>query len=356
MRGVVYDAYGAAPHLAELPEPACPDDGVLLRVAATGVCRSDWHAWQGHDPVPLPMVPGHELVGEIVEVGPEVRRWGPGARVTVPFACGCGRCASCAAGATHVCPHQTQPGFTRWGSFAEYVALEAADTNLVAVPEALGSVAAAALGCRFATAYAALRHATDGDDLAQASGETLVVWGCGGVGLSAVALAAAAGLQVVGVDPAAGARAGAEGLGAAHTLDPTGLDAARLAGAVRDLLGGGAHASIDALGRPELLAAGVLSLRPLGRHAQVGLLLADDAAPSVPMGPVIAGELQIRGVHGLPAVGYPALFAAIGSLGVDLSRLIGRVVGLAQAPAVLAEMSTQAPMPGMSVVDLAWRL
>ena len=104
MRAVIYEAYGAPPRLAEVPDPDCPADGVVVEVLASGVCRSDWHAWSGHDPVPLPMVPGHELAGRIVEVGPEVRCWRIGARVTVPFACGCGRCAHCASGDTHVCP------------------------------------------------------------------------------------------------------------------------------------------------------------------------------------------------------------------------------------------------------------
>lgn len=348
MRGVVYDRYGATPRLAELPDPGCPSDGAVLRVLATGVCRSDWHAWQGHDPVPLPMVPGHELVGEIVEVGPGVAQWRPGARVTVPFACGCGRCGYCAAGATHVCPDQTQPGFTRWGSFAEYVAVQAADANVVAIPDELTSIEAAALGCRFATAYAALRHV-----VRHGPGHGLVVWGCGGVGLSAVALAAGKGVRVVGVDPSGQARAAARVLGAVHTLDPSGLGPAELAAAVRELLGGGAHASIDALGRPDLLAAGVLSLRPQGRHAQVGLLLAEDAAPPVPMGSVVARELQVRGVHGLPAGQYPAMLADVAAGAVDLRRLVGQTIALAEAPQALARMSTPGGSPGLTVVDLS---
>lgn len=359
MRAVCYASYGAPPRLTELPDPDCPADGVVLRVAATGVCRSDWHAWQGHDPVPLPMVPGHELVGEIIEVGREVRRWAPGARVTVPFACGCGRCEHCAAGATQVCPAQTQPGFTRWGSFADYVAIESADANLVALPPELTSIEAAALGCRFATAYGALRH-LGGAGAGPGSG--LVIWGCGGVGLSAIALAAATGARIVAVDPSEAAREAAAGLGAMAGLDPSGLTPAAAADAVRDLLGGGAHGSIDAVGRPELLAAGVLALRPRGRHAQVGLLLGDDAAPAVPMGLVIARELQIRGVHGLAAQHYPALLDQVRTAGIDLARLIGRVVGLAEAPAALAAMSAEASLAsastpvrsaGFTVVDLA---
>ena len=127
MRAVVYTGYGRPLELRDVPEPECPADGVVLDVRATGVCRSDWHAWKGHEQVPLPQIPGHELSGVVVDTGPEVRRWRPGARVTVPFVCGCGRCEFCAAGEAQVCPQQTQPGFTGPGSFAERVAIHAAD-------------------------------------------------------------------------------------------------------------------------------------------------------------------------------------------------------------------------------------
>lgn len=348
MRGVIYEQYGELPHLVtDLPDPACPDDGVVVRVGATGVCRSDWHAWRGHDPVPLPMVPGHELAGTIAQVGPRVARWRPGARVTVPFACGCGRCPQCTAADTHVCPAQTQPGFTGWGSFAEYVALHAADTNLVALPDHLGMVEAAALGCRFATAYAALRQAR------LAPGDTVLVLGCGGVGLSVVALAAGRGVHVLVVDPAAAARAAAAEWGATHVLDPSGLPPEALAERVREVTGGGVHVSIDALGRADLLAAGLFSLRPRGRHVQVGLLLAEHAAPAVPMGVVIARELAILGVHGLPAARYPAMLAEAFSGQLNLRRLVGRVISLTEAPAALAAMSSAPAGAGLTVVDLA---
>ena len=118
MKAVRYDAYGAAPALVDVPPPRCPDDGVVVEVRATGVCRSDWHAWQGHDPVALPHVPGHELAGVVVEVGRRVRTRRVGDRVTVPFVCGCGRCEHCLSGDAQVCPDQSQPGFTMPGSFA----------------------------------------------------------------------------------------------------------------------------------------------------------------------------------------------------------------------------------------------
>ena len=119
MRAVVYDTYDQIPTLRDVTVPECPPDAALIRVAATGVCRSDWHAWRGGEPVTLPHVPGHELAGTVEQVGADVRGWDAGIRVTTPFVSACGECGPCRAGDHQVCQDQTQPGFSHWGSFAE---------------------------------------------------------------------------------------------------------------------------------------------------------------------------------------------------------------------------------------------
>src|SRR3954452_7890490 len=169
------------PRVATVPDPAPGQHGPVVRVQPTGLCRSDWHGWMGHDPdiVRFPHVPGHELAGVVEAVGARGGRGAPGDRVTVPFVCACGTCAQCAAGAHQVCDRQTQPGFTHWGSFAELVAIDWADVNLVALPEDLDFDAAAALGCRVATAYRAVLQVGR-----LRAGEWLAVHGCGGGGLS----------------------------------------------------------------------------------------------------------------------------------------------------------------------------
>ena len=343
MRAVEYTEHGLLPRLVERPDPECPPDGVVVRVGATGVCRSDWHAWTGHDPVALPHVPGHELAGTVHTVGPLVRRWSAGDRVTAPFVCGCGRCAWCAAGETQVCPQQTQPGFTGPGSFADLVALHAADTNLVALPEGVDDVTAASLGCRLATAYRAL--VTHGD---LRSGQWLAVHGCGGVGLSAVMVGAALGARVVAVDVSEQALELARDLGASVVL-PAGAD---VGAAVRDATEGGAHVSLDAVGSPATAVSSVTSLRRRGRHVQVGLLLGDASTPPLPMDVVVAQELSVHGSHGMPARQYPALLDLVTSGRIDPSRLVGRVIGLEEAGAALAAMSRPATTVGMTVVHL----
>jgi D-arabinose 1-dehydrogenase-like Zn-dependent alcohol dehydrogenase len=347
MQAVSYPAPGSTPVLGRWPDPPCPDDGVVVRVRATGVCRSDWHAWMGHDPVPLPHVPGHELAGTVASVGARVERWSVGDRVTVPFVCGCGRCAWCRAGETQVCPDQTQPGFTGPGSFAELVAVHAADTNLVALPPGMDFVTAASLGCRLATAFRAV--VTHGR---LAPGEWLAVHGCGGVGLSAVLVGVALGARVVAVDVSAAAVERARALGAEAGVTPSDGTGTGTGAEVRRATDGGAHVSLDAVGSPATALASVDSLRRRGRHVQVGLLLGDQSTPPLPMDRVVAQELSVHGSHGMPAGQYADLLGLVGTGRLDPTLLVGRVIGLAEAGAALEAMSRPADTVGMTVVAL----
>ncbi|MFJ5529124.1 zinc-dependent alcohol dehydrogenase family protein [Streptomyces sp. NPDC093261] len=344
MRAVVFERYGEPAEVREVPDPEPSEHGVVVRVEATGLCRSDWHGWMGHDPdIALPHVPGHELAGVVEAAGPRVTGWRPGDRVTVPFICACGSCPSCAAGDQQVCERQTQPGFTHWGSFAQYVALEHADVNLVAVPEELSFRTAAALGCRFATAF----RAVVGQGRT-AAGEWVAVHGCGGVGLSAVMIAAAAGARVVAVDVSPRALELARRFGAAECVDATGTE--DTAEAVRELTGGGAHVSLDALGSPATCVASVNGLRRRGRHVQVGLLPSADGTTPVPLARAIALELELLGSHGMAAHAYPPLLELVGSGALRPDLLVTSAIGLEAAPAALAAMGT-APGSGVTVIE-----
>lgn len=342
MRAVVIDAVGGRPEVRDVAEPTAPPDGVVVRVMATGMCRSDWHAWAGHDEIALPHVPGHELAGVVVEVGSGVRRWRTGDRVTVPFVCGCGRCDWCRSGDAQVCPDQEQPGFTHWGSFAEYVALHAADTNLVAVPEDVDFATAAGLGCRFATAYRALA-----DRAHVTAGEWVTVVGAGGVGLSAVMIARALGGRVIAVDRNPEALAVARELGAEHTLHADGTD---MPEAVADLTGGGSHVAVDAVGSEQTCSDAVLSLRRRGRHVQIGLLPPVEGHPRVPMARVIGWELDLLGSHGMAAADYPAMMSLIEQGALQPQRLIERTIGLEEAAALLPAFD-RATVAGMTMID-----
>lgn len=343
MKAVLYEAFGAAPKLVTLPDPTPEPHGVVLRVGATGLCRSDWHGWVGHDPdITLPHVPGHELAGTVEAVGRDVTRWRVGDRVTVPFVGGCGACPECHAGHQQVCHNQFQPGFTHWGSFAEYVGIHQADLNLVALPESVAFDTAASLGCRFATSFRAVV-----DQGKTSAGQWVAVHGCGGVGLSAIMIATAIGAHVVAVDIAEDKLSLARDMGAVATVNAT--ETEDVPGAVRDLSGGGAHVSLDALGHPQTCFNSVMSLRRRGRHVQVGLLMAEQSAPPVPMGQVIAHELEILGSHGMQAHRYDAMLGMVVSGRLAPDRLVGDRISLADSIKALMEMD-DFPSLGATVI------
>lgn len=333
MKAVIYREFAKLPVIEVLPDPSPPEHGVVLRVKATGLCRSDWHGWMGHDPdITLPHVPGHEIAGVVEAVGKDVGRWKTGDRVTLPFVCGCGVCPQCMSGNHQVCDSQFQPGFTHWGSFAEFVAIHYADVNLVRLPDEIDYVTAASLGCRFVTSFRAV--AAQGK---VAAGQWVAVHGCGGVGLSAIMIASALGARVVAVD-----------------IDDEKLELARSVGAdalvnasqvkdvvehIVDITAGGVHVSIDALGSPVTCFNSIANLRKRGKHVQVGLMLADHSRPAVPMDKVIAHELEILGSHGIQAYAYPAVLAMITSGRLSPEKLIGKTISLEDSINELVNMN-----------------
>lgn len=342
MRAMMMTEVAGPLSVCEVDDVEPPVGGVVVQVHATGLCRSDWHAWVGHEDIELPHVPGHELAGVISAVGTGVQRWSVGDRVTVPFVCGCGRCELCLSGHANVCPEQQQPGFTHWGSFAEYVALNAADVNLVAIPDDVSFEAAAALGCRFATAYHALTNRARVQ-----GGEWVTVVGAGGVGLSAVMIARSMGARVIAVDRNPAALEIARSLGAHEVILADGIDVPQR---VHEITGGGSHVAVDAVGSTQTSVDGVLSLRRRGRHVQIGLLPTDTGLSSIPMDRVIAWELDVLGSHGMSAVGYPEMLALIERGLLRPQQLITRVVGLEEAAGLLEQFEQASPL-GMTMID-----
>ncbi|MGB0384244.1 MAG: zinc-dependent alcohol dehydrogenase family protein [Ardenticatenaceae bacterium] len=340
MKAAVYEQFAQPLTIQEVADPMGYDDGVVIRVMANGICRSDWHGWMGHDSdIKLPHVPGHELAGVVVEVGKDVRLIRRGDRVTVPFAVGCGRCAQCVSGHQHICDDYFQPGFTAWGSFAQYVAIRYADVNLVRLPDEIGFVEAASLGCRFITSFRAV--VTQGR---VEGGEWVVIHGCGGVGLSAIMIANALGANVIGVDIKADKLAFAQSIGATHVLNAQ--EEEHLIEAIHDFTGGGAHVSIDALGSMITCRNSILSLRKRGKHVQVGLMLADERDALIPMDQVIAKELEILGSHGMQAHQYGPMLQMITHGKLQPKKLIGKTVTLEES---LAELQSMGQFRGVGV-------
>ncbi len=344
MRAAVYDAFKGPVRVCTVSDPVPPPHGAVIETAATGVCRSDWHGWMGHDPdIDLPHVPGHEFAGTVAAIGKDVKKWRIGNRVTVPFVCACGTCEQCHSGNQQVCDRQTQPGFSHWGSYARYVAIDFADVNLVALPEDIDFITAASLGCRFATSFrAVLRQGRP------QPGEWVAVHGCGGVGLSAVMIARALDARVLAVDIDDAALAMARSVGAEEIINAK--NSASVVDEIRALTGGGAHVSLDALGSAATCFNSIASLRKRGRHVQVGLLAGDDFHPPLPMELVVANELEIVGSHGLQAFEYGAMLDMIAAGSLQPQKLLGQTVSLDQAAAALGnpgELGTA----GLTVID-----
>ncbi|NLF49829.1 MAG: zinc-dependent alcohol dehydrogenase family protein [Leptolinea sp.] len=334
MKAVVIEEFGKPMSVQNVPDPKPTDNGVVIKVRANGLCRSDWHAWMGHDTdVVLPHVPGHEMAGDIIEVGKNVHKWKPGDRVTLPFVCACGSCPQCLSGNHQVCDHQFQPGFTHWGSFAQYVAIDRADINVVRLPDSMDYVTAASLGCRFVTSFRAVI-----DQGKVMAGQWVAVHGCGGVGLSAIMIASAAGANVVAIDIADNKLELARSVGAKALLNAK--TTPNVVEAVMDITNGGAHVSLDALGNPTTCFNSVANLRKRGKHIQVGLMLGGMNNSPIPLDKVVARELEIYGSHGIQAYKYPQLFEFIMAGKVDPSKMIGKTITLEESAIALADMDS----------------
>ncbi len=345
MRAAVMDDFRAPIEVREVPEPECDAGGAIVRVEACGICRSDWHSWIGHwpDDVPLPAVLGHEFAGVVEEVGAGVRRVRPGDRVIVPFCGGCGLCEWCLHGHHHVCDEPYQPGFAVWGGFGRYVDLRQADLNAVLLPDEVDFITAAGMGCRYMTAF----HGLVGRARISA-GQWVAVHGCGGVGLSAVQIAAALGARAIAVDIDSKKLDFARELGAAEVVNGSNADPAE---AIRDLTGGGAQVSIDALGIAATCRNSVLSLRKRGRHVQIGITSPQEGGEvSLPVDRIMGDELEILGSHGMPLGSYNSLLDLVTAETLDPGRLVTRRVPLEETGPVLAAME-RFETTGFVVID-----
>jgi alcohol dehydrogenase len=333
MKAVYYQQFQGPVEIREVPIPKVSPDSVIVKVEASGLCRSDWHGWMGHDPdIVLPHVPGHELAGIIVETGSEIRNFKAGDRVTVPFVSGCGHCPECISGNHQVCDHQFQPGFTAWGSFAEFVEIKYADINLVHLSKEIDFVTAASLGCRFITSFRAVI-----DQGKVAAGQWVAVHGCGGVGLSAIMIAAAAGANVIAIDIDNVKLELAKKVGAKVVINAKKIES--VSEEIKKITVRGAHISIDALGSQETCFNSVSCLQKRGKHIQVGLMTGDHKHPKIPMDKVIANELEIIGSHGMQAFRYTEMFEMIKSGKLNPGLLVGKEISLEEAPEALINMN-----------------
>ncbi len=331
----------------DLATPECSPEGALIKVSACGVCRSDWHGWQGHwDWIgfkpQLPAVLGHEMVGEILEVGSQVRRFKRGDRIIAPFNLGCGHCEQCSGGHQNVCDNFSAIGFHMSGGFGEFVHVPRADINLVSLPESISDHSGAALGCRYMTSYHGVVHEGEARP-----GEWVVVYGSGGVGLAAVEIATQLGAQVIAVARSDRKLEQAKALGAAAVLrfHP------KVGEEIIELTKGGAHLSLDCLGKKETCQQSILSLRTRGRHVQLGLTTAEEKGEiALPVDVMVAKELVLRGSLGMQPHRYPEMLAQVMLGRLNPSRMISQTIQAEEISRTLTAMTTY-QTDGFVVVD-----
>ena len=339
MRAAVVREFKEDLSIETVTDPECPANGVVLEVAACGVCRSDYHGWTGgHPKVQNGSILGHEYCGTVVEAGAQSKHK-VGDRLIAPFILACGSCPSCQTGVSNACADQIVPGFGTPGAYAEYVAVPV-DHNLVDLPETMTPALAAGLGCRVTTAWHALT-----DRAAVAAGEWVAVHGTGGIGLSVLLLAKMLGCRVVVVDVVD------EKLDHAirHGADAT-VNAARedVAEAIREITKGGAQVSIEALGIEQTTNASIDCLATLGRHVQVGMP-SGDGLMTVNMRGIYTKQLSFYGTRGMPSWKYPRLLDMIERGEVDISPMVAREVALEDASSELRAMSGPTS-PGTAVI------
>jgi D-arabinose 1-dehydrogenase-like Zn-dependent alcohol dehydrogenase len=349
MRAAVLEAVRKPLVVKDMPDPKCPPNGVILRAEAEGICRSDWHAWSGDwawiglTP-PLPHVMGHEFCGVVEEAGKDVRNFKKGDRVLVPFSQGDGTCDYCRNGQSHICANAVLPGFSYWGGYGRYVGIPNADQNLVPMPEGVGFLEGASLGCRFMTSY----HGVV--DRAQVRpGEWVAVHGCGGIGLSAIHIASAVGANVIAVDLDDRKLELAKKVGAQHVVNAKRNEDPAMA--IFDITKGGAHVAVDALGVATTCRNSVLSLRKQGRSLQIGLTTqAEKGEVTLPIDRMVTMELQLIASLGMPASHYPSMLQMVESGKLNPKSMITETVGLGDASRVLEEMTTFQNV-GVSIIN-----
>lgn len=346
MKAAILEAFREPLVIQTVSDPEPADHGAVLRVGANGICRSDWHCWSGHWPklISLPHVLGHEMAGTVEAVGNSVTRLKVGDRVVVPFSGGDGSCPMCHGGHVNLCDSPVMPGFRSWGAFAEFVSVDHADLNVVPLPDQVSFLAGAGMGCRYMTAFHGIVTRAQ-----VRPGEWVAVFGCGGVGLSAIEIATAAGAYVVGVDVDDAKLELARSIGAVAAINAG--DEPRTSRAVREITKGGADVCVDALGIAATCQNAIKSLKKRGRHLQIGMTNGEDGGNlAVPLDLITDKELTLVGSKGMPPQSYPAMLRLVARGRLDPARLVTRTVRIEEAGDVLASMDDFKTL-GFTVVD-----
>jgi propanol-preferring alcohol dehydrogenase len=336
MKAAVLEDFKKPLTIENVHDPDLSPDGVIIEIKACGVCRSDWHGWMGQWKgflAPLPHILGHEMSGEVIEVGKNVKNFKKGDRVIVPFTQGDGTCPHCLAGHSNVCDHQVMPGFTYNGGFAQYMQIPKADYNLKRLPDGVQYFEASAMGCRFMTAF----HGVTSVGKIR-PGEWVAIYGAGGVGLSATQIATAMGANVIAVDISDEKLNFAKKVGAVATVNSKKENAPE---AIREMTKGGANVSIDALGIQETMLNSILSLNKRGRHVQIGMTsFGKEGMLKLPINDIVDKEIRFSGSFGMPISEYTGMLQMVEKKRLQPGKLITKTISLEGIDDAFHDMTT----------------
>lgn len=350
MKAAVLKEYGEPLVIEDRERPEVSDEGVIVELDACGICRSDWHAWQGDfewlgSKPPTDHILGHEPVGTTIETGADVETYREGDQVAIPFNLADGTCYYCRNGHSNMCDNRRSIGFRESvpGAFAEELHVPDADFNVVKLPAELSPVGVAGLGCRFMTAYHGLVHRAD-----TRIGQWLTVHGCGGVGQSAIHIGDELGLNIIGVDINENALKKAKELGATEVVNASETD--NVPERIQDITNGGSDISVDALGIAETCQNSVLCLDTLGQHIQLGLSTKKEAGMiELPTDLITGKEITFLGSQGMQPTRYPELIDMVERGRLSPQRLISDEVTLEDVSSTLKAM-TNFETTGFSVI------
>jgi len=312
MKAAVFHGTAVGLRIEEIPKPTVLADQALVKVAACGVCHTDLHYLEHGVPTfkKPPLVLGHEASGVVEDIGAEVRNVVRGQRVLIPAVLTCGRCAFCRMGRENICAHMTMLGNHIDGAYAEYVAVPSKD--LQDLPASIPLEEASIIADATSTPYHAVKNRARVQP-----GDTVVVFGCGGVGINAVQLATAAGGLVIAVDLNERKLAWAQQFGAAQTINAARVD--RVSKEVKKLTGGGADVCLEVIGNPRTIEEAFECVRVGGRLCIVGYT---NEAVHLVAGKIMFKEIEIVGSLGCRPLDYGPLIRMVEQGKVDVKRQV----------------------------------
>lgn len=293
-----------------VPEPG--DDEILVKVAACGVCHTDLHYIEHGVPTfkKPPIILGHEASGIVERVGARVSHIRKGQRVLIPAVLTCGRCPACRTGRENICQNMRMLGNHLDGAYAEYLVVPAKD--VLDLPESIPLEEAAIIADAISTPYHAVKNRARVQP-----GDTVAVFGCGGVGINAVQLAAAAGGSVIAVDIHERKLAWAKQFGAAETINAGHVD--RVSKEIKKLTGGGADVAMEVIGNPRTIEEAFESVRVGGRLCVVGYTQENVALSA---GKIMFKEIEVVGSLGCRPIDYVPLIRMVEQGRIDVKRQV----------------------------------